>query len=264
MADKKSNSKGVRSNLGTLPVMAKAVLIILLVLPSLLYLLFVYSAEENFFQTLDFVGPPQVVEKYENGRLVKDTVPYTIPPFEFTTQDDTLLSSGDMKGKIYVANFFFTSCPVVCPAMNFNLKQVQDKFIGYDEIYYLSFTVDPDYDTPEVLKVYEKEIGAEKGRWFFLTGEKDKLYKTARDFFLSAQVDSAAAGGFLHSENLVLVDWEGRIRSRRDEQGNLKAVYTGTSPVEVNDLKDDIKVLIAEYYKKQSIDKKNAADNAVK
>lgn len=232
---------------------AKAVLITLLVLPSVLYFIFVYGAEGNFFVTLDYVGPKTVVEKEVEGELVSDTLYYKIPPFQFTTQDNELLSSEDMLGKIYVANFFFSTCPTVCPAMNYNLQQVQDRFIGYEYIDFLSFTVDPDHDTVEVLKAYEQKIGAVNGRWYFLTGEKEKVYKTAANFFLSAQVDEDAPGGFLHSENLVLVDWEGRIRSRKDEQGNLKAVYSGTSPVEINELKDDIKVLIAEYEKTKSV-----------
>jgi len=237
----------------------KAVLISVLVLPSVLYFVFVYGAEGNFFQTLDYVGPKTIVEKEVDGELVPDTLHYSIPPFEFRTQDDTLLSSEEMKGKIYVANFFFSTCPTVCPAMNYNVQQVQDRFLGYEHIYFLSFTVDPEHDSVPVLKAYEQKIGAKSGRWFFLTGEKEALYKTASNFFLSAQVDSAAAGGFLHSENLVLVDWEGRIRSRRDEQGNLKAVYSGTSPVEVNDLKDDIKILIAEYEKTKSVNEYKAS-----
>ncbi|MCR9154939.1 MAG: SCO family protein [Bacteroidetes bacterium] len=232
---------------------AKAVLITLLVLPSVLYFIFVYGAEGNFFVTLDYVGPKTVVEKEVEGELVSDTLYYKIPPFQFTTQDNELLSSEDMLGKIYVANFFFSTCPTVCPAMNYNLQQVQDRFIGYEYIDFLSFTVDPDHDTVEVLKAYEQKIGAVNGRWYFLTGEKEEIYKTAANFFLSAQVDEDAPGGFLHSENLVLVDWEGRIRSRKDEQGNLKAVYSGTSPVEINELKDDIKVLIAEYEKTKSV-----------
>ncbi|MGB0979593.1 MAG: SCO family protein [Croceimicrobium sp.] len=232
---------------------AKAVLITLLVLPSVLYFIFVYGAEGNFFVTLDYVGPKTVVEKEVEGELVSDTLYYKIPPFQFTTQDNELLSSEDMLGKIYVANFFFSTCPTVCPAMNYNLQQVQDRFIGYEYIDFLSFTVDPEHDTVEVLKAYEQKIGAVNGRWYFLTGEKEEIYKTAANFFLSAQVDEDSPGGFLHSENLVLVDWEGRIRSRKDEQGNLKAVYSGTSPVEINELKDDIKVLIAEYEKTKSV-----------
>tara|TARA_R110000868_G_scaffold30214_3_gene112069 strand:+ start:1845 stop:2588 length:744 start_codon:yes stop_codon:yes gene_type:complete len=231
----------------------KAVLVVLLILPSLFYLIFVYGAEGNFFKTLDYVGPKEIVQVEKDGQLVNDTIPYVIPDFEFTNQEDTTLSSDEMRGKVYVANFFFSSCPTICPAMNYNLKQVQDRFLGYEDIYFLSFTVDPEYDTPAVLKEYEEKIGAVNGRWFFLTGEKEALYKTARDFFVNAMEDSTAAGGFLHSEYMVIVDWEGRIRSRIDEQGNLKAVYNGTSPDEVNKLKDDVKVLIAEYEKHKSV-----------
>lgn len=237
----------------------KAVLIAVLVLPSVLYFIFVYGAEDTFFQTLDYVGPSKVVERVENGEVYQDTLPYQIPPFEFTTQDDTLLSSDEMRGKIYVANFFFSTCPTICPAMNFNVKQVQDRFIGYEDIYYLSFTVDPEHDSVEVLKAYEKEIGAVNGRWYFLTGEKSEIYKTAKDFFLNAMEDAAAEGGFLHSEQLVLVDWEGRIRSRRDDNGNLLAVYDGLSADEIGKLKDDIKVLIAEYEKYKSVSEYKAS-----
>jgi protein SCO1/2 len=237
----------------------KAVLITVLVLPSVLYFIFVYGAEGNFFQTLDYVGPKTVVDREVDGELIKDTLPYRIPPFQFTDQDGRLFSSEQLKGKIYVANFFFSTCPTICPAMNFNLKQVQDRFKGYEDISFVSFTVDPEHDSVEVLKAYEEEIGAINGRWFFLTGEKEDIYNTAANFFLSAQEDATAPGGFLHSENLVLVDWEGRIRSRRDEQGNLKAVYSGTSPVEIGDLKDDIKILIAEYEKTKSVNEYRAS-----
>jgi protein SCO1/2 len=197
----------------------------------------------------------------KDGETVNDTLAYVIPNFEFICQEDTTLSSDEMRGKVYVANFFFSSCPTICPAMNYNLKQVQDRFLGYDDIYFLSFTVDPEYDTPEVLKKYEEKVGAVNGRWYFLTGQKEALYKTARDFFVNAMEDSTAAGGFLHSEYLVIVDWEGRIRSRTDEQGNLKAVYNGTSPDEVNKLKDDVKVLIAEYEKYKSVSEYRASKN---
>jgi protein SCO1/2 len=237
----------------------KAVLVVLLILPSLFYLIFVYGSEGNFFTTLDYVGPQKIVSELRDGEMVNDTLAYVIPDFEFICQEDTSLSSDEMRGKVYVANFFFSSCPTICPAMNYNLKQVQDRFLGYEDIYFLSFTVDPEYDTPAVLKKYEQKVGAVNGRWFFLTGGKEALYKTARDFFVNAMEDSTAAGGFLHSEYLVIVDWEGRIRSRTDEQGNLKAVYNGTSPDEVNLLKDDVKVLIAEYEKHKSISEYRAS-----
>lgn len=242
----------------------KAVLVVLLVLPSLIYFIFVYGAEENFFQTLDYVGPERLETRVaEDGTTSQDTLPYVIPPYAFTTQDDSLLRSADLKGKIYVANFFFTSCPTICPAMNYNLKQVADRFAGYDKIRTVSFTVDPQHDSAAVLKAYAKNLGASPGRWYFLTGERDSLYATARHFFLNAMEDQSAPGGFLHSEHLVLVDWEGRIRSRRDDQGNLVAVYQGTSKAEVDKLIDDIKVLIAEYEKKQSVDEYRASKNNV-
>ena len=237
----------------------KAVLISVLVLPSVLYFIFVYGAEDNFFQTLDYVGPAQIVERSTDDGVVSDTIPYQIPNYQFTTQDNELLSSEDLKGKIYVANFFFSTCPSICPAMNYNVKQVQDRFLGYEDINFVSFTVDPEHDTVEVLKAYEKEVGAVNGRWFFLTGEKADIYKTAKDFFLNAMEDATADGGFLHSEHLVIVDWEGRIRSRRDDLGNLKAVYNGLSPDEINKLKDDIKVLIAEYEKFKSVSEYRAS-----
>jgi protein SCO1/2 len=230
----------------------KVVLVSLLVLPFLIYFLFVYLAEETFFVKLDYVGPKQIEEKLVDGKWVSDTNHYTVPDFEFRTQDDTLLSSEELRGKIVLVNFFFSTCPVICPAMNYNVQQVQNRFKGYTDFRIVSISVDPKHDTVEVLKAYEKRIGAINGRWHFLTGNQDSIYKIAEGYLSSAMQDSAAPGGYLHSENLVLVDWEGHIRSRTDEQGNLKGVYNGRSPDEINKLKDDIKVLIAEFEKKKS------------
>ncbi len=236
------------------------VLVTFLVLPFLVYFILVYSAEENFFVTLDYWGPQEVVERVnEKGETVPDTLEYTIPAWEFTSQDDTTVSSDELAGNIYIANFFFSSCPSICPAMNYNVQQIQERFKGYDHFRIVSFTVDPEHDSVEVLKAYEKTIGATPDRWFFLTGEKQEIYKTAKDYFANAMEDSLAEGGFLHTENLVLVDWEGRLRSSRDEQGNLKGVYNGLSPDEINELKSDIKVLIAEYEKKKSVDEYRAS-----
>jgi protein SCO1/2 len=240
----------------------KVVLIALLVLPFLVYFIWVYNSKENFFKTLDYVGPPNIEKRNTGAKVQYDTLPYTVPSFSFTTQQDTFLTSDDLKGKIYVANFFFTSCPTVCPAMNYHVKQVQNRFKGYDYFKIVSFTVDPEHDTPAVLQRYAEKMEAIPGLWYFLTGDKKALYNTAAGYLVNAQEDAAAPGGFLHSEYLVLVDWEGRIRSRTDEQGNLKGVYNGTSLTEVNLLKDDIKVLIAEYEKKKSMDEYRASKEA--
>ncbi len=243
----------------------RVVLIGLLVLPFLVYFFMVYSAEENFFVPLEYVGPKEPIRAVnDKGEEVTDTAYYQIPSWEFTCQDDSLVSSEDLKGKIYVANFFFATCPSICPAMNYNVKQVQDRFKGFDNFRIVSFTVDPEHDSVEVLKAYERKMGATPGRWYFLTGDQQEIYNTARDYFLNAMVDSTAEGGFLHSENLVLVDWEGRIRSGVDEFGNVKAVYNGLSPDEINALKDDVKVLIAEFEKKRSMDEYRASKDLKK
>lgn len=231
----------------------RVVLVSILVLPFLVYFFFVYSAEENFFIKLKYAGPKEAITVVnDEGQEVVDTAYYTVPSWEYTTQDDTTLSSEELEGKIYLANFFFTSCPSICPAMNYNVAQVQERFKGYKHFRIVSFSVDPNHDTVEVLKAYESRIGATPGRWYFLTGNQNDIYKTAQGYFANAMEDEFAEGGFLHSENLVLVDWKGRIRSGIDEFGNVKAVYNGLSVDEVNDLKDDIKVLIAEFEKEKS------------
>lgn len=233
----------------------RVVLLCVLVLPFLVYFIFVYNSEENFFQTLDYVGPPQITPQ-------GDTLPYQVPPFGFTNQYDTIVHSQELRGKIYLANFFFTSCPTICPAMNYQVQQIQERFKNYQDFRIVSFSVDPEHDTPAVLRKYARDMRATPGVWHFLTGPKDSIYGTAPEFFLTAMKDSTAPGGFIHSQYLVLVDWKGRIRSRRDEQGNLKGVYDGTSQTEVNKLKDDIKVLIAEYEKWKSMQEYRASQKA--
>lgn len=234
------------------------VLISILVLPFLVYFIFVYSVKEVFFVTLDYAGPREVTpSQTEEGAW--DTSYYFIPDFSYTTQDDSTLTSEDLKGKIYLANFFFTTCPSICPAMNYNVQQVQERFKGYEDFRIVSFSVDPNHDQPEVLKAYESTIGARSGLWYFLTGDEDAIHETALHYFQNASKDSLADGGFLHSENLVLVDWEGRIRSGRDDQGNVKGAYDGLSPDEIKSMKEDIKVLIAEYEKHKSVEEYRAS-----
>lgn len=219
-----------------------------MVLPISIYLIFVYNARENFFVTLDYlVQNPESNEK-----------PYEIPAFEFTNQEGNIYNTDSLKGKIYVATFFFATCPSICPAMNFHLKEIQDRFAGYPDMQLVSFTVDPEKDTVEALAAYGQKLGADPRRWKFLTGSKEALYKTAGDFFISAMEDELAEGGYLHSESTILVDWEGRLRSRRDDNGNLVGSYDVLNPTALKELKEDIRVLIAEYEKEKSKKDKNA------
>ena len=185
------------------------------------------------------MGPKKVVEVEKDGQLVADTIYHTIPPFEFIDQNGHLFSSKALEDKIYVANFFFATCPTICPKMSTNMLQVQDRFKDRKDFRLLSFTVNPEHDTPEVLKEYAEKVHATDGVWTFLTGQKDSIYSVGfNGYFVSAQKDSIAPGGFLHSSNLMLIDGEGRLRG----------VFDGTSVSETNDLFDAIDILLVEKY----------------
>lgn len=227
----------------------RVVVISLLVLPAFLYLVFVYGLKDVFFVTLEYIGPKTVTERVEDNKTVFDTAHYTIPPFSFTNFDGRTITNKELKGNIYVASFFFTTCPTICPKMNFHLTEIQSRFAAFDDFYLLSHTVDPERDTVAALAKYVADKGFETNHWYFVTGERDKLYAAAKSYFLSAYEDELAAGGFLHSQNAVLVDWEGRIRSRKDDNGNTVAAYDLLDITQLKDLEEDIKVLKAEYEK---------------
>lgn len=228
----------------------RVVIISLLVLPAFLYLMFVYGLKDVFFETLEYIGPRSVVENVaDDGEKSYDTAYYKIPNFSFTNFNGRTITQDDLKGKIYVASFFFASCPTICPKMNFHLTEIQKRFAAYDDFYLLSHTVDPERDSVQALDEYVKNNGFDTKRWYFVTGERDKLYAAAQSYFLSAYEDDLSEGGFLHSQNAVLVDWEGHIRSRVDEMGNPVAAYDLLEVTQLKDLEEDIKVLKAEYEK---------------
>tara|TARA_R110000868_G_scaffold110715_1_gene299621 strand:- start:628 stop:1335 length:708 start_codon:yes stop_codon:yes gene_type:complete len=212
------------------------ILFAILFLPTILYLIFVRG--EHNFAHLPFITYTDM-----DG----ETVNRKAPQFSFTDQEGNTITNKDVEGKIYLVDFFFTSCPSICPIMTANLMKIQDRFEHYDEFMILSHTVDPKHDTPEVLKEYAENRKIDSKNWHFLTGEKDSLYAVAYDYLSSAMEDNSAPGGFLHTEYFVLIDKEGVLRSREDDNGNIIGVYDGTDAHQIRDLIDDIKVLIAEY-----------------
>jgi protein SCO1/2 len=132
------------------------------------------------------------------------------------------------------------------------MSYLQDKLSIYPNIRFLSHTVDPYNDTPEELSNYvslmqQKNVSIDLTNWDFVTGEKDKLYESAANYFVNASVDSLAPGGFLHSEYFILIDKQGRVRSGIDINGNVVGAYDGTNEVQMKDLINDINVLMAEY-----------------
>jgi protein SCO1/2 len=209
-------------------------LFLLLVLPAIMY--FYLTRGYNNFIKLEVIGE----------------VDYSIDDFSFINQDNDTITKDSLLGSIYVANFFFTSCPSICPTMTRNMSYLQDKLSVYPNIRFLSHTVDPDNDTPEKLIKYvdlmqQKNISIDLSNWDFVTGDKDKLYQSAANYFVNASVDSLAPGGFLHSEYFVLIDKQGRVRSGIDINGNVVGAYDGTNEVQMKDLINDINVLMAEY-----------------
>lgn len=207
------------------------ILFLILLLPSIAYL--VLSTGKHNIKALGYFGPKELNSK-------GDTLYHSIPPFSFIDQNNKPYGDKDLANKIYVANFFFTSCPSICPEMQTLMKKVHDTddFETISDFKLLSFTVDPEHDTPEVLKEFAQRVQANDDRWKFLTGNREAIYKLAYDGYMAnAGVDSTAPGGFLHSDLVFLIDRERHIRG----------IYEGTSATDMKRLIDEIKVLVAEY-----------------
>tara|TARA_B100000795_G_scaffold263794_1_gene243418 strand:- start:5084 stop:5740 length:657 start_codon:yes stop_codon:yes gene_type:complete len=195
------------------------------------------SSKKN--EKLAFVGPQQII----NG----DTLFHIVPKFTLINQNKDSISNSDLAGKVYVADFFFTTCPSICPIMTNNLVKVQRAFKGIENFALVSHTVNPDFDREDVLKEYAAKMHADTTNWHFLTGTKEAIYNTAfHGYFANAGEDELAPGGFLHSEYFILVDGLGRVRSGYDKQGNVKGVYDGTKDQDILQLVNDIKRLLKE------------------
>lgn len=167
------------------------------------------------------------------------------PSFEFTDQNAETVTNTNYEGKVYVVEFFFTTCPTICPIMTRNLVKVQNEFFGNPNFGVASFSIDPTYDTPEVLKNYAQGYGITNPNWHLMTGEKSDIHVLANTgFALYVAQDDTAAGGFEHSGFFALVDKEGNIRSRIDENNNPVIYYDGTDDEQIKWLKDDIKQLL--------------------
>lgn len=151
------------------------------------------------------------------------------PQFEFVNQEGDTISNADYKGRVYLVEFFFTTCPTICPIMNKNLVEIQEEFEGKNDFGIASFSIDPLHDTPEVLSAYAKKYGIDHPHWNLMTGDKESIYELAnKGFGIYAGEDANAAGGFAHQGMFALIDKEGYIRSRRDSFGNPVIYYRGS------------------------------------
>jgi protein SCO1/2 len=199
-------------------------------------LLLFSSCKEN--RTLPFYGPRATkIIKNSDGTERVDTIYKTIPAFSFLNQDSLPITDKTFENKVYIADFFFTSCTTICPTMHRNMKSIFDEYKDDPNIMFLSHTIDFKYDIPSKLKRYANKLGVDGSKWQFAYGSKDSVYKIAeKDYLVAVMEDSTARENYVHQGWLVLIDQHKRIRG----------AYDGTDSGQVAQLKKDIPVLLAE------------------
>lgn len=186
---------------------------------------------------LPIYGNREAATKTVNGKAVTDTIYHTIPQFRFVNQYGDSITNKNLDGKIYVADFFFTSCPSICPVMHRNMLAVYKEFKDVSNFKILSHSIDPKYDSVAVLKKYADNLGVSGQTWWFLQGKKEDTYKLADSYLVSRpKEDSSVAGGLVHDGYFILIDKQKRIRG----------TYDGTQPDQVGKLIADIKELQTE------------------
>lgn len=186
-------------------------------------------------EPLPIFGQREVVTKEVDGKPVVDTVYHTIAPFQFTNQDGKTITNETFTGKIYVADFFFTSCRTICPIMKTQMVRVYEKVQDDADVLILSHTIDPEYDTVQLLHDFANRLGVSSAKWHFATGQPmEYVFDLAQQsYFATAMEDKAEPDGFIHSGAFLLIDKQGRIRGK----------YDGTKEDDVNRLIRDIKRL---------------------
>lgn len=196
-----------------------------------------FSKESNKESALPILGRNSLVERIENGIVSYDTVPHTIRDFSFINQDSDTVTNSTFDGKVYVADFFFTSCPTICPIMKKQMLRVYEKYKDNPRVGILSHSIDPEYDTVALLKDYAERLGVSSKTWHFVTGDKETIYMLGESsYMVTAGEDATAPGGFIHSGAFLLVDDQRRVRG----------VYDGTEQDQVDILIKDIPKLLAE------------------
>lgn len=192
---------------------------------------------------------PKIVSKFSKSDLHRFS---KVPDFEFVNQDGRTVTNETYKGKVYVVEFFFTTCPTICPIMNQKMLTIQDEFFGNPDFGIASISITPEIDTPDIMKEYAANNRITHKNWHLLTGKKDDVvYALANQGFkLYAGKGDEEHGGFEHSGLFALIDKEGYIRSRKDEYGNpimyYRALNESGFPDQIQELKEDIKLLLNE------------------
>jgi protein SCO1/2 len=218
------------------------ILVLILALPGFLYYLLTVKGK-NRYHALSVFGPKQVAKTSHkvNGKDVADTIYHTLPDFSLLNQDGQKVSGSALTNKITVVDFFYTRCPNICSQMNKSLDSLASEYGGNKLIQFVSITVDPEYDTQQVLKKYSDQYKVPASKWLFLTGDTSVIYPLARTGFL---VNAVKAGNedFIYSDKIILIDGGKRIRG----------YYSATVSDEFDRLDNEIKVLLSEELLKNS------------
>ena len=206
---------------------------------SIIIIFLIYNTL-NLYQPLPIYQPTMV-----NAELVDSTIQYQkkyhkIADFSLTNQNGKTITQNDYKDKIYVADFFFTTCQTICPIMTDHMVDIQKEILNDDEVMLLSHSVTPKIDSVAQLKRYAKKKGVNDAKWNLVTGDKKQIYELARKSYLAVK-DNGDGGPFdmVHTENFMLIDKKRQIRG----------FYDGTNPEDISRLLDDIKILKKEYTK---------------
>lgn len=185
---------------------------------------------------------PKIVARYQTVDMA--TIG-KVPDFSFTNQHGETITNDSYKGKVYVAEFFFTTCPSICPVMNRNMVTIQNEFYGNPNLGIASFSIDPAYDTVAILKEYAQSYEITNPNWHLLTGDKTQIFELAnKGFNLYVGDAPEVEGGFEHSGFFALIDQNGNIRSRYDDNRNPLIYYDGLDDKGIQMLKEDIKLLM--------------------
>jgi protein SCO1/2 len=201
---------------------------------SFIFILVAFFSCQEKQKRLPIEGPREVRTGLSGAT---DTTYHTIPEFSFVNQDSSLVTQDAFNESIYVADFFFTTCPSICPIMKTQLLRVYEKYKGNDKVKILSHSIDPKHDSVAVLNEYASSLGISSDQWHFVTGDKEKIFKIAQTSYLvSVADDKLAPGGVIHSGAFLLLDSRRRIRGH----------YDGTQAEEVDRLLNDIDLLLKE------------------
>ena len=188
--------------------------------------------------TLPILNPEDIDPNLIDTTLVFENYDHRIPDFKFYNQEGRTITQDEFSNKIYVANFFFTTCPSICPTLMKHTKLIQDEFIDDDNILLISHTVYPEHDSVQVLNAFAELNGINSEKWHLVTGNKHDIYEISRNgYFAISYNPSRGKDAFIHTENVILIDKERRIRG----------IYTGTRLHEINRLIEDIYTLKKEY-----------------